>query len=286
MISSNCEIINFKNQEEKPVNIRATNPPQCIQDLPPQDTGRVNLNDEQLAQAMSQLVNKGFTSMEWPRTMKLHVDPPLSGQNFTLLSFIPSKTAVPDKEGCFGVLKIRGTFPSEKEMDQWAENIIRNHDTYAAIDCCYVGKPFPLMKDNSVYRESTKEIDTRIKVNEIQKEEVKTRRDQERKEMDEVNRRHRELLSSVEETKEKTVDDLELYTQLRVKKANLLYRQEDFKKRIIESEQLLVQTVKEISSMDKQHPEYKEQFMTKYLQALDASGIDPSKNPLIELMKD
>src|SRR5579872_6569716 len=105
---------NFKNEgDESRVNIRSTVAPQCILDLPSEDQTRQPLTHVQYNMAKPDLLNKEFVHLEYPKTMKMHVDPPINGQYWGLFSFIPSKKATPDPQGCYGVLKIRGTFHDE-----------------------------------------------------------------------------------------------------------------------------------------------------------------------------
>lgn len=277
---------NFKVSDEKSVNVRALNEPLCIQNLPTEHQERSILTTEQFNAAKTDLMNKSFTNLVYPRTLKLHIDDPLNGQNIGLISFIPSKNATPDSEGCYGVLKLRGTFQGEREADSRAEDIIRNRDSYAVIDYCYVGKNFPLMHDNSVYRSVTKEIDIRRKVDEIQREDLKTKRENEKQEMASVQERHRELMRDTAENREMDTDDLELYTQLRTKKAHLVYNKGEMLRKIKESEDLISKVNIEIWEMDKTHPEYKSEFLQRYKDALAASGISEHTNPLLQHMRD
>lgn len=276
----------FKNTDEKyTVNLTAK-PPQCIVDLPAENPGRNVINDKEWTEAKNVLVNKEYVNLQFPRTMKLHCDPPISGQYIGLISFIPSKGATPDEQGCFGVLKLRGNAESETKADSLAEMIIRQHDSYAIIDYCWVGKPFPLMVDNSAYRAATKEVDIRRKVTEVSVDDLKKKREQEKLDMEDVQRRHRALLADVSEEKETNAhyDDIEMYTALRVKKANIRYRQEDLEKRIAEGKQLYIQVNEEIAKLDQEHPEYKDKCLDKYKEALASSGIDLGQNPLIRYL--
>lgn len=283
-MSAFSEPSNFKSLEDSRVDRRAIREPQCILDLPAPDAGRVSLSPEQYAVAQEELVKKDFVKLDFPKTMKLHVDPPLNGQNFGLVSFIPSKKATPDSDGCYGILKLRGTYHDEKSADAWSENIIRNHDSYAAIDTVWVGKPFPLMRDNSVYRATTREVDIRRKIDEVAREELKVKREQERAEMSSVQERHRNLMRDVAEEKDTAPDDLELYTQLVTKRAHLKYNSEEITRKLQESADLVAKVEAEIAEMDKTHPEYKDEFMERYTSALAAAGISVSSNPLIKYM--
>jgi len=140
-------------------NSGTTNIPQCIKDLPTPDPSRSSLTESQLSAEMSRLQHKEFTKLEFPRVRRFNVDPAIPHQKFGLISFIPSKNACPDNDGCYGVIKLRGNFSTEQEADKWSERLIRDFDNFAEIDYAFVGNYFPLMDSNEIYTRSTREID-------------------------------------------------------------------------------------------------------------------------------
>lgn len=271
--------------EERAHTARAAVAPDCMQKLPQETPGRQALVDEQWHAAKSALIDKDFVNLKFPRTMRLHIDPPLNGQTFALVSFIPSAGAKPDEQGCFGVFKVRGTFESETRADSVAEVLIRSHDSYAVINYCYVGRPFPLMLDNTMYTAATREIDIRKKVDDIMRADLKKKREQEQLEMQDIQNRQRALMSDVEEEKNRSIDDLELYTQLRVKHAHLLFTRDEATRKRTEAENLASKAYDEIVDMDKLHPEYRKLYKERYMAALDSSGIDKAKNPLLKYLE-
>lgn len=260
--------------------------PQCMKDLPDEKPSRNNLTDDEWKSAHPELVNKEFVKLQFPRTTKLQKDPPIGGQLFGLITFIPSKEAIPDKDGCFGVLKLRGNFESEKKCDVMAEYLIRNHDSYAQIDYVWVGQPFPLMINNDAYTLSTKEIDIRRKIDETVRSDIKQKREHEKREMEEIKARQEALYRDVEEEKNRSFDDLEFYTQLRTKKATLQYQLDQIADRKREITELIVKSEKEIKNLEDSFPNYKQEFLDKYLNALKESGVKPEDSPLIKYMKD
>jgi hypothetical protein len=258
-------------------------PPQCITELPEANPQEPEMTVEQAKKAMKDMAHHQFLMMEYPRRTKFRVDPTLPGQIYGLISFIPSKQAKPDADGCFGVLKLRGTFPTVNEADRWAENILRNYDSYSDIDYCYVGKDFPLMVDNTAFCSTTREIDIRKKVEETVKEAIKQKKEEEKKEMEEIQERQQRLLNNKDEKVD--IEDIEFYTQLRVKKANAQYMMEECRKRISECEDVIKRTDGQIGDLDEKFPDYKNEFMSKYRHALDSIGSDASQNPLIKYME-
>jgi hypothetical protein len=277
----------FRLPDDEKQNIeRSAKPPQCMLDLPKQNLTRENLTDDQLEVYKTQCLRNDGTKLECIRSMKFYIDPKIPGQHFGLVSFIPSKGATPDNDGCFGVLKVRGNFHSEEEADKWSERLIREYDNYSEIDVIYVGRPFPLMANNEIYTRSTREIDVKKKVDDVTKSAIKDKMLKDQQELKEIQQRQSKLLNkSTEEQKEKSLDDLEYYTELRVKKASALATIEDCHKREKEAESVQAETSSEIEKLDKLYPEYQKEYMEKYENALRAIGADITKNPIIKYMK-
>lgn len=282
--TSSNDLTNFKADEERH-NDTTTVVPDCIRSLPTSDPSRVPLSDSETSNAMNTLIHKDYIKLDFPKKTKFRVDPHIPGQTFGLISFIPSKNATPDKQGCFGVLKVRGTFPTLNEAERWAENLVRNYDSYAEIDITHVGRDFPLMADTSIYCETTREIDVRKKIEETVKEHLKSKKEEEKREIDEIQERQDRLLNEHKEQTEQTID-IEWYTQLRVKKANAQHMLDECNKRMQECNEVIQKTQQQIDDIDEKHPDFKDEFLSKYKNALQAIGADASKNPLIKYMQD
>lgn len=276
----------FKSDEEK-VNVeRSTREPQCMTDRPRPDAQRQPLTEAQAQCAKSQLVNKEFVALEYPRTLKFRVDPRIPSQSIGLISFIPSRGASPDSDGCFGVLKLRGNFPTVAEADDWSENLIRNYDSFGIIDMVHVGRDFPVMINNDIYTATTREIDVRKKVDDVTKSHLKAKQEEEKKEMKEIQERQQKLLNPTnQEEKEQSLDDLDYYIQLKVKKANADMVIDEADKRRREATEVSEKTGKELEELDAKFPDYKEEYMGRYQNALQAVGTDMTKNPLIDYMR-
>lgn len=258
--------------------------PQVMKDLPKANPGRKELNESAVEDAKKELFSKRISKFQ--REMKSRVDPPINGQYFGLVSFIPSKEAIPDKDGCFGVIKIRGAFSNPSEAETWGEHLLRDHDTTSEIDVFHIGKYFPLLVDNTVFTETTREIDIRKKIDDVVKADIRTKKQQEQKEIDEVTKRQQKLLDkSVENEKDTTYTDIDFYTQLRVKKAQNLSLIDDANKRIEEAKQAIASAEVEIVKLEEEFPDYKEQFLDNYTRALKEVGTDIDTNPLIKYLK-
>jgi len=143
------------------------------------------------------------------------------------------------------------------------------------------------MADNSMYCEATREIDVRKKIEDTVKENIKQKKEDEKKEIEEIQERQNRLLNEHKESKQEEEHvDLDYYTQLRVKKANAQYMLDECTKRIKECNEVIDKTQEQITNVDIQHPDYKDEFLQKYKNALDAIGANAVKNPLIQYMSD
>jgi hypothetical protein len=265
--------------------------PDCIKELPSPDPSRQPLDISELSQEVSRLSDKNFTQLEYPRpnpktgTRRFNVDPALPRQKFGLVTFIPAKGASPDKDGCYGVFKLRGNFETEMEADKWSENLIRNFDNFAEIDYVFVGNYFPLMDSNDIYTRSTREIDIRKLTNDTVKDAVRQKEMEEQKQIREIEERQRKLLDkSNEEEKDKSYTDLDYYIQIRVKKANALYVIDEAQKKIKEAEGVVEKVSVEISDLDEKFPNYKDEFFSRYEAAIKATGGNIKDNPMVAFM--
>lgn len=265
-------------------NDNAAKEPQAIKDLPKANPGRKELNDSDAEQAKKALYYKQIAKIQ--REMKSRNDPPINGQYFGLVSFVPSKGATPDSDGCFGVMKFRGAFSNPSEAETWGEHLLRDHDTTAEIDLVHIGKHFPILVDNTLYCDTTREIDIRKKIDDIVKADIRTKKQDEQKQIDEVTKRQQKLLDkSVENERDTTYTDIDFYTQLRVKKAQNLSLIDEAKARIKEAEASVESAESEIAKLDEEFPEYKTTFLDNYTRALSEVGTEIDTNPLIKYLK-
>lgn len=235
---------------------------------------KIEFTDEELNSAMLDLVYPDLLPIlqNYPRTQQYWCDPVYSGQVFCLHSFIPSKGAQPDKDGIYGMIKCRGTFNTEEDMDRRSEQIIRDVDSCHMLYQGYTGKPFPLTTDEKYCRE-IKEIDIKDQMKEIIRQDMKSQKEKDENEQKEKEERRQELLKRIEDEKKGTPDMLELYTQLRVKRANMIFSIVDMDMQRKKQVDALRECIKDISTMDDKYPTYQTQFEDKYKQACDDVGI-------------
>jgi hypothetical protein len=278
---------NFKVEDESK-NKLAQDVPDCIKALRPGNPDRDPLTEKQLGKAKMALWNARFTELEFPRTRKFRVDPPIPGQEFGIVSFAPSPWATPDRNGCFGVVKIRGNFSSLREAERYATMLMKKHDSYLEYDIVGVGKEFPIMVDTTVYTQETREVNIKAMVDDISLSVLRQKKAENKRELEEVEQRHRSLVSktSKDEAVEQGIEkDLEYYTQLRTKKAHCMWVIDESKKKIQEAEEALAKDIKELDELDAEFPEYKTQYIQQYENGLRAVGTDVEKNPLIKYMR-
>ena len=123
---------------------------------------KVVLSDEEVETGMK-VLNK---DIRFAQVEQHFADPSQFGQKITLVSFIPSKGAKPDKDNIYGMMKVRGVYATEDEANERAEFLIRNVDSYHEIFHAYVGRPFPITT-SEMYSDEIKQIDIRKKTTDI-----------------------------------------------------------------------------------------------------------------------
>lgn len=240
-----------------------------------------DLTNEESKIAVSELVDSDLTQ-KFPRQDKFYADPIYNNQIYCLHSFIPSKGAKPDDQGLFGFMKCRGTFFTTEEANQRAEWIIRNADSYHNIQTAYTGRPFPIAANFKKYVQETHEVDIRKKTVQTVSEDIRQKKLDEKKEMDDIKEREKNLL---EESKDDYVPDpIERYTTLRVKKANLVWTYIKTQKKMDEMKESILRTRREIDEMDQEDSSYMEDYYEKYLQARKDAGIPDEDDSFIKYM--
>lgn len=260
-------------------------PPDCILAIKPPNPDRQPLTDAELRNAKAGLWNSKFVELKFPRERKFRVDPPIPGQSIGIISFVPSQNAIPDKNGCYGVVKLRGNFGNQMDAERYGAMLMRKYDSFCEFDLVRVGQEFPLMSDNTVYTAETREINLKAIVDDISLSYIRKKKEEERREREEVEERARRLTSKeTEEDKIEASTDLDYYTTLRTKKAHCQHVIEEAKKKIFEAEEAIAKVSSEIADLDVKFPSYKETYMAQYKKALESIGADAAQNPLIKYM--
>lgn len=236
------------------------------------------LTQEQLEEASKDLID--HTSLNYPQLDRYFKDPVYSNQVFCLHSFVPARGAVPDEHGIYGFMKCRGTFSSLTEANQRSEFIIRNMDSYHKILTSYCGHPFPICSNSEKYTAEVKKVDMKKEMLETISNDVKEKRLQEKKEIEEMKEREKALMdiSQKSEKDEYKEDPMDVYTTQRVKFANQIWTYHSTMKKMEDLKKNMRKTRDEINLMDSESSDYKNQYLERYNNARRTSGLDSSPN--------
>lgn len=228
------------------------------------------LTQQEVDSATAALVDLSFTTKfrDFERT---YADPELSGQRFGLISFIPAKGAKPDKDGVYGMAKLRGNFQTETEAAVQAAKIIKDTDSYHKIFTSYVGRPFPITNDEKYCRD-TEEVDIQQKTKDVISEDVKEKRQQQKKDMEEVKTREKRLLDQ-QKNPEYEEEPFEKYMMLNTKKAQLAFTYEETMQKMEKVKDSIIRARAEILQMEAENPTFKDELFTNFKEARAQSGI-------------
>lgn len=227
------------------------------------------LTEPQLEAAEKALINTSIVS-NYPEFERQFVDPPIPGQKFGLISFVPSKGATPDKDGVYGFAKLRGHYDTDHEAIDRARSLIQSVDSYHKISVYHVGRPVPITL-NSEYAATTTKVDIKNKVVSTVSEDIKVKREKEKAEIEEMKRREKQLLD--EAKPDYTPDPYEEYTTLRVKKAQLIWTYNRTMEQLEKVKASIIKTRAEIARMDTENPGYSKEHVDRYMAARKAAGI-------------
>ena len=238
------------------------------------EQGAAALTEEEVKSAIESLDNTSFTD-RFPRVDRTYADPPIPLQTIGLISFTPAKGAIPNENGVFGFAKLRGNYASQLEASQRAEAIIRNIDSYHQIYHTWVGRPFPVTA-SSKYSAETDEVDMRKDMVKSVSSSIKTKKDKEQREMQEIKKREEALLAE-SRADPADADPYEEYITLRVKKAQLSWTYLEHIKKIEEIKEIIIRTRKELDIIDSKEPEFKTKYYEKYMKAREDVGLTLDK---------
>jgi hypothetical protein len=238
---------------------------------PEVDAALAELNDDTFVKRFKQT----FTRVE-----RSYNDVPPPMQTIGLVSFTPAKGARPNKNGVFGFAKLRGNYSNEAEANQRAEYLIRHVSSFHKIYHTFVGRPFP-MTMSSDYSAEVSEIEMQKDAVTSISESIKCKRDEERYTNNEIKTRQKALYDESEKAK---LDDgtgpvpddssLDFYITTAVKAAQTAWFFQQHMAKIRENSEKATQTqaiyhkaVKCMADLDLTHPEYKQLYYDKYIDA-------------------
>ena len=240
------------------------------------DFNKVSLNDEQVEIAKKDLVDKDHLSI-YPAQERAFADPSIEEQDYCLVSFVPSVTAKPDKDGIYGMVKVRGTYNNLDKCDKRAEFLIREVDSLHKIYIAGVGKPFPITNMSTF----SKDIN-RIKIQDMLSQELQNEQTKEQKELDEMKQREKEILERNKKPMEELKPDIEeQYITNRVKKAQLTWTYINTIKKLKDMQANIVSCREKIAEMDDTNPELKDSYMDRYNSALKQVNLEQETDSFI-----
>jgi hypothetical protein len=234
----------------------------------------------------------GFgTAPLFTRADRHFVDPPLTGQDIALFSFVPCEDAKPNKYGIYGFAKIRGTFQNVEESDQRASELIQKHDSVHKIYHMKVGTPFPVLNPeiSSKFAASVNEINIKGNAkNEISKF-VKKAGEEDKKIMEELKDRERQLREDVAKTPEEKAEEmtpLESYIFARKKMSDNLFVFVEHRKKLHDVKKVILQAEKDAEILEKSNPEVLKEYKEKYDKASKEAGIDKSNDEMSIMIRE
>lgn len=226
-------------------------------------------------------LNKNVTFTQVDRR---YADPPLLNQKIALVSFIPSKTAIPDKDGIYGMMKVRGTFATEQEANEYAEHIVRNVDSLHEIYHAWVGRPFPITTSTGFEKE-IKTIDIRKKTIDLISEDILSKRQQDEKDLKDIQEKEKRLLDESKNARENLPQDpFDLYITEQVKRAQLIWTYKETAKKMSQMRDIVNRANHDIREIEKEHPDFITQYKEKYMKARRDAGIPDDDESFIKYL--
>ena len=233
------------------------------------------LNDEEFKHANEAHNDTSF--LKFRKVDRHFADPLFQNQVYSLHSFAPAKGATPDENGIYGVMKIRGTFQTPQEAAQRSRYLIKNIDSYNPIITGYVGRPMPLVADHRKFCEDNDEVDMNKKTEDVVNEDLREKRQEDKKVIKEIKEKEKKLLEDVKEDKE--VDPQEEYKMLRVKRSQLIFTYNETMNKMKQMIESMEKAEEEINKLDKEDETYKDDYMERYLSARDEAGLGGEESP-------
>lgn len=237
------------------------------------------LTEQQTIAATRDLVNKEHLEM-YPKTERAFADPSIDDQEYCLVSFIPSIEAQPDKDGIYGMIKVRGTYNSLEKCDKRSEYIIKNIDSVHPIYYAGVGKPFPITNSSKFSKDINK-----IKIQEKMVEDKKQKEEKEKKEIEEIKQREAEIMEQNKSDKPIEVDPLDEYITNRVKKAQLTWTYLGTMKKLNDMRENILSTRDKIKQSDNNDPSLRENYLAKYNESLKSINLNQEQDSFIKYLE-
>lgn len=233
--------------------------------------GALPLTEDEVNNAINTLSITTYTE-RFPQVERRYADPPLPNQTIGLVSFVPAKGATPNERGVYGFAKLRGNFATDIEANEQAERIIRTTDSYHKVFHTFVGRPFPLTLSSS-YSKEVSDVEIKQEIKEAYGDSVKKKREQEQREMQEIQDREKELLEDVK----KEEDQSDRYITLMIKRSQLTWTYIETKKKLEQMVDLIARARHELKELDAKDPTLRGNYYERYLQARQQANLPTDK---------
>lgn len=174
-----------------------------------------------------------------------------------------------------GIGKIRGAFQSEQDAKAKAEEIIRDYDSVNSIFTCMIGVPFPIVAEG--HSKELDEINIEHETEKTIAQNVREKRDRDKKEIDSIKQRKEELLTDVD--KDPSDDPMALYIQNRVKLAHLRYYINAYQKQLEETKQNEEKCKLWLKEKSTQNPEFEKDYLDIYMKSRRDINLPDSYDP-------
>jgi hypothetical protein len=242
-------------------------------------SGKPPLTNEQLKEARSDLVVN--MTKNYPTLDRYFCDPEIRGQTYAVCSFIPSSGSKPDKDGVYGMMKVRGVYPTIKDAEERSDYIIRNVDSYHKLYIPFVGRPFPIT-ESLKYAEETTEVNLKEKIKDNITNDIKKKSKEEKAIFEELEKRKKEfeLLSETS-----NIEDLDDYITAMVTRANMDSLIDDLTKKIENYNRIKDKSIHYTTEAEKEHPQYRKVYVEKYIDRCTQVGITEENNLLLPYMR-
>ena len=240
-----------------------------IREFEPNSRVSTPLTDEETNAAMQELVKV----VNFPCLHRRYIDPPIPGQTFGLVTFIPAKDVKPNEKGFYGYIKLRGTFNYLSDCETQMDSIIRLTDSANSIHVCRVGVPVPLVTKG--FAEEVIEVDLKETIEKDLSANVRKKDKDERKEIEDIKDRAELLKKDVAEP-----DEEDAYISRRITLSVLRFNLKSLKEKTKETGFLLNKCKSDLKSVIEQHPEWEKTYLDKYMAARRQVNIpDKSDQP-------
>jgi hypothetical protein len=210
-------------------------------------------------------------SVYYAQRETVYADPPYKNQAFCLFSWVPSENATPDENGVYGMMKFRGAFDSEDEMNTRAEFLVNHCDSFHRIYHAPIGRPLPItlkeeyVRDIKFAKQSSSDDDVIH---------TSVKKDQENEANVQKELHARMKIIKEEETAAPTMDPLDEYIQHKVKIAFNMAAIDNFLRQIEKAKSVIRASNESVLSSDLENPDFSAKFIDKYNETRSSVGID------------